>query len=1642
MAGAAEHPAAEPVAGAADDSEVDLEALRAQLARERSETEELEAKLVDKAHKTQTNIQRIQPSIKQKAGDPAETEARGERRPSRSLSYSSIVVDVIPGPMSPSATGAGAATPPLQEDKEDNYDGFEDEIKTPDDLTQAGEDLNDAIIAQMLHNRYDGNQIYTYIGDILVALNPFQRLPIYGPATARQYMGPVDKAAIKPHIFYTANNAYRMMMIDGESQVCVISGESGAGKTECTKLLVRQIIDVSAFGLDNPNSEQNSSTERHLHPVEEKILQINPILEAFGNAQTVMNDNSSRFGKYMELQFTSTGTVKGASLRHYLLEKSRVCFQNVGEHNYHVFAQFLAGADGDIRNYYNLGSYEDYAYLPEWHETHEFDDPDNINKLKAEWEEQQQGMFQVGFSDAEREDASGILAGILLTGNIDYEAGLGGSDESQPTTESAGALAGAADAFCLDSLELSRVTTTGELNMRGETIVTHFNAEKAEVVRDSMAKAVYSRLFSWLIIRMDAILADDRSLVEDEDGPSHLGSSYAIGVLDIFGFEQFEVNGFDQMLINLANEHLQSYFNRHIFAMEMDEFVKQEIDESVYGNIKYDDNLTNLQLFSAKPFGIFSLLDEQSKLPKATADTLSESFNKNLGSHASFTISKTPGLFGVKHYAGTVMYTLDGFLEKNRDNLPDLVVDMLVESTNPLLRFLFADFQDHVDARKSKHGNAVASRRKSKATVSGGAGKKGRKGGKKSAHRNKGSSHGNYSKRHKAPKKKKVTSAASSFFVSLRQLMFKLDCSTPHFVRCIKPNSSKVPGEFEAAYVLRQMRYNGILATVQMRRKGFPHRLLFTDFIKKFKGLVMDYTADCGIDKAAISSVMQQLAARRSKMHPDKTPVFDTAAAIIGKDKIFLKHWHIEILSDMAYAEQQAAMLIQAHVRGMLAKKLYKAMLVRFQDETAQSVTMLAGLSQMSEQMFSAQMALLDEESRRGPVGLGLVKKAKKKPKAKKPRTSDVETEQKRFEKDLAKSRKGVIKWWMKSERPRNMHVNKEGGKVRLYFHGLISRQQAEEYLMYASPGTFLIRVSERYHGYAISARLVARVKHFKLCVLPLGDYIMEGVEGKFPTLHDLVKHYSQNTLPSSDNKSRQREFLLYPLGLVHDLGLGINHNDKVMTSKAEFADDVAQTAANTSKPNTAPDDTVFDINVDLSKIGSRWLRGLISRQDAEDELKARGMIDGRFLLRIKQRTHSNVSFALSYTFHGRMYHHMLNRNRDEPWMLDGTIVLVSSRSFWGPVSIVVASLQERKATQLMMPLERDGLALPPSSAVTMTRGTGDGGTRGLEVVPNSASAVNNRVAGMTHNQIMKEKNRISLAFGDTAVGGGGPNRPISLLVDQQRSPPPTSPTSPKNNRRRRSSLLDLPGIGVKRSSGSPTTSPRTPRRTSKGHLKQGYLEPTPNLPKNKGYQQKGYGGGGSGGRECGNGSAGAADMSPRSYALTGRRRTGVPRFVITQNSTVQDVSLWLVSIGQGRYVPKFEAKKITGEKLFQLTEKKCRKLVKKEDDFVLFKRALRQALAFASTIPADVIPEIPEGEEGSRRMSRSPWDNVESGKRQPFRSIHRDNPAYKSPTTDIGVNATEENGALRAMTKQIDGTGTSISATNSTRSNGSGAEA
>ena len=430
-------------------------------------------------------------------------------------------------------------------------------------------------------------------------------------------------------------------------------------------------------------------------------------------------------------------------------------------------------------------------------------------------------------------------------------------------------------------------------------------------------------------------------------------------------------------------------------------------------------------------------------------------------------------------------------------------------------------------------------------------------------------------------------------------------------------------------------------------------------------------------------------------------------------------------------------------------------------------------------------------------------------------------------------------------------------------------------------------------------------------------------------------------------------------------------------------------------------------------------------------------MVDGRFLLRIKQRTHASVSFALSYSFQGRMYHHMLNRDRDQPWMLDGSIVLVTSRSFWGPLAVVVASLQERKAAGLMMSLERDGLALPPSSASSMNRGT-SGGTRGLQVVPNSAAAVNTRVSGMTHSQVMAEKNRISLAFGD---GGGG-----ALLVDQQtssaqlRANKSAPATSPKVNRRRKSSLLDLPGIGVRpRTPGSPSTSPMTPRRTaSKSKVNKGYLEPTPNLMKNKGYMQKGFAGVNTGG-----GSAGAADTSPRSYALTGRRRTGVPRFVLTVNSTVQDVSLWLVSIGQGRYVPKFEAKKVTGAKLFQLTEKKCRRLVKREDDFVLFKRALRQALAFASTIPADVIPETPEEDEGGQS-----WDQLSpaAGQRKPFRSVHKTNPVYKSPTVPATMEEEDEQGEqgeyLRVMSKQIAGTGTSVSATNSTRSAGSGAEA
>lgn len=493
-----------------------------------------------------------------------------------------------------------------------------------------------------------------------------------------KYIGVQDKSTQLPHIYFIADAAYRNMLLTKKGQVCVISGESGAGKTESSKYLIQQILDCSGH---HSTGAREINADRERHPVEDSILEINPILEAFGNAQTVMNDNSSRFGKYIELQFQDkTGKVLGASLSHYLLEKSRLVLQGEGESNFRIFAFLFAGGEKKIMSYYRLHDYSKHNYLPEGVD---LTDPE----LEAEWRAVQQALYTIGFKDSERDDIIAALAGILHFGDISIEEQ--GDDGSTVPPSSNGKLVATTDALLIDDDELVQALCTGQINIRGEVTITSNKVKQALDTRDGAAKAIYERLFSWLIKRIDAVLAANPS---GEDGPSSADLKLlTVGILDIFGFEDFQSNGFDQFCINLANERLQGYFNKHIFAAELEEYVNDGIAQSLVDGITYSDNQGTLDLIMTRQIGIIPLLNEACKFQTSTPNSLVEKLSSTHKDHPSFVASRTQGQFGIKHYAGDVLYASKGFLEKNRDLLPPLVLDVLSGSGNPLIASLFRD---------------------------------------------------------------------------------------------------------------------------------------------------------------------------------------------------------------------------------------------------------------------------------------------------------------------------------------------------------------------------------------------------------------------------------------------------------------------------------------------------------------------------------------------------------------------------------------------------------------------------------------------------------------------------------------------------------------------------------------------------------------------------------------------------------------------------------------------------------------------------------------------------------------------------------------------------------------------------------------
>ncbi|XP_030503260.2 myosin-11 [Cannabis sativa] len=544
-----------------------------------------------------------------------------------------------------------------------------------DDMTKLSY-LHEPGVLQNLKARYELNEIYTYTGNILIAINPFQRLPhIYDAHMMQQYKG-APFGELSPHVFAVADVAYRAMINEGKSNSILVSGESGAGKTETTKMLMQYLAFLGG----------RAATEGRT--VEQQVLESNPVLEAFGNAKTLRNNNSSRFGKFVEIQFDKQGRISGAAIRTYLLERSRVCQISNPERNYHCFYLLCAAPQEEIEKY-KLGNPKSFHYLNQSN-CYELVGVSDARDYLAT----RRAMDIVGISAKEQEAIFRVIAAILHLGNIEFTKGKE-IDSSLPKDDKAKfhlkmtADLLMCDADALEDALCKRVMITPE-----EVIKRSLDPQSAAVSRDGLAKTIYSRLFDWLVDKINNSIGQDAN------------SKSLIGVLDIYGFESFKTNSFEQFCINFTNEKLQQHFNQHVFKMEQEEYTKEEIDWSY---IEFVDNQDVLDLIEKKPGGIVALLDEACMFPKSTHETFANKLYQTFKNHKRFIkpkLSRTD--FTIGHYAGEVLYQSDQFLDKNKDYVVPEHQDLLGVSKCSFVAGLFPPLKE--ETAKSSKFSSIGSR--------------------------------------------------------------------------------------------------------------------------------------------------------------------------------------------------------------------------------------------------------------------------------------------------------------------------------------------------------------------------------------------------------------------------------------------------------------------------------------------------------------------------------------------------------------------------------------------------------------------------------------------------------------------------------------------------------------------------------------------------------------------------------------------------------------------------------------------------------------------------------------------------------------------------------------------------------------------
>lgn len=649
-------------------------------------------------------------------------------------------------------------------------------LEATEDLTSLSY-LNEPAVLHAIKQRYSQLNIYTYSGIVLIATNPFDRVDqLYSQDMIQAYAGK-QRGEMEPHLFAIAEEAYRLMKDNKENQTIVVSGESGAGKTVSAKYIMRYFASVE---------EENSMTVQHqveMSETEQKILATNPIMEAFGNAKTTRNDNSSRFGKYLEILFDKDTSIIGAKIRTYLLERSRLVYQPETERNYHIFYQMMAGLSPEEKAELHLKGAEDYYYMNQGGDV-KIEGVDD----KQEYNTTVDALTLVGISNETQQHIFKILAALLHIGNIEIkktrnDASLSSDEEN---------LKIACELLGIDSFNFAKWITKKQIITRSEKIVSNLNYSQALVARDSVAKFIYSALFDWLVENINTVLCNPA--VVDK-------VASFIGVLDIYGFEHFEKNSFEQFCINYANEKLQQEFNQHVFKLEQEEYVKEQIEWSF---IEFNDNQPCIDLIENK-LGILSLLDEESRLPAGSDESWTQKLYQTLDKPPTNKVFSKPRFgqtkFVVSHYALDVAYDVEGFIEKNRDTVSDGHLEVLKASTNETL----INILDTLERNANKLEDAKKAEQESKPAKPG-------------------------------PMRtvQRKPTLGSMFKQSLIELMTTIRSTNAHYIRCIKPNNDKEAWKFDNLMVLSQLRACGVLETIRISCAGFPSRWTFNEFILRY----------------------------------------------------------------------------------------------------------------------------------------------------------------------------------------------------------------------------------------------------------------------------------------------------------------------------------------------------------------------------------------------------------------------------------------------------------------------------------------------------------------------------------------------------------------------------------------------------------------------------------------------------------------------------------------------------------------------------------------------------------------------------------------------------------------------------------------